>query len=264
MMKSNMNISAVLKAKTIASPIAVLSHSVSNWVAALLTVVVFFLLVNLGLWQLGRGEAKQLLEQQLETRAIQTHIPLSELTDYSVPVTGLKVSAAFNTSDNPLIYLDNQTHNGQAGYLVYQIVKPHNHNDHLLIELGFIPTGHDRSVLPVTPKTLQQERLTGRLYARSLNKLSSDLMPETIKHLRIQNLNFKQLETKLMVSLLPFALQPDQVEDWPLPQPWKPIPMASSKHFAYSVQWFAMATVWLLLMLTIFYKKLRAINRDIS
>lgn len=262
MMKSNISISNILKAKTIASPIAVLFHSVSYWVVAVLTVVVFSLLVNLGFWQLSRGEAKQAYEQQLESRERQTHAPLRDITDYSIPITGLKVSTDYHTSDLPLIYLDNQIHKGRVGYLVYQVVKLVEQQSHLLIELGFIAANYDRSLLPQISNTLASGSLTGRLYARSLNNLSSDLMPETFHHIRIQNMNFKQLESKLKVSLLPFALQPDHLKEWSLDQPWKPIPMASSKHFAYSVQWFAMAAVWLLLMLTIFYRKIRLLRRE--
>lgn len=229
--------------------------------------VVFSLLVNLGVWQLNRGDEKQVLEQQLIHRSAQKHQPLHKFTEFSSPVssqiTGLKVSTSFSFTELPLVYLDNQIHQGRVGYLIYQIVKPHQQDQHLLIELGFIDAGYDRSVIPKVTQKPETNTVTGRLYSRSSNPLSANLMPEFLSQIRIQNLNIQQLESALNISLLPFALQPDNLKNWPLPQPWKPLPMASSKHYGYSFQWFVMAGVWLSLMSAFFIRKYRAIKKDL-
>jgi len=264
MMKNNMNTRAILKISAITSPIAILCRSMSYRIAALLTVVVFSLLVNLGLWQFHRGEEKQNLEHQLNVRSTQKHQPLYQVLDISEPLTGLKVSTAFTLTTSPLIYLDNQIHQGQVGYLIYQIVKPELQTQYLLIELGFMKAGYDRSALPMVTQQIESHTITGRLYTRSSNPLSSDLIPESLNQLRIQNLNFKQLEAHLGFTLLPFALQPDSLKDWPLSQPWTPLSMKSSKHFGYSIQWFVMAGVWLSLMCVLFLRKIRAINKELT
>ncbi len=284
-------------------------------IAALITVVLFCFLVNLGVWQLNRGEEKQALEANLRQRASQPPVPVSQISEVSVPITevpapvtkvsvpitgvpvpvtevpvpitkvpvpitevsapitnitGLTVSAHVSPADAPLIYLDNQVYEGKVGYLIYQVVKPLSQNKHLLLELGFIASGHHRDQLPKVPAVFGSlipsgfTQITGRLYTRSLNPLSSDLLAESMaqQHLRIQNLNITQLEQKLAITLLPFVLQPNNHKNWPLPQPWNPLPMSSKKHFGYAVQWFLMAAVWLSLMLAFFIRKWRAIKRS--
>ncbi len=310
MMKSSINTNDVLKTKTITSPLAVLFRASSSRIAAFITVVLFSFLVNLGLWQLERGEEKQALESQLLLRSQQpptslnqidatsvlttgvsvliteapvpitgvsvpkteVSVPTTDTTEVPVPVTevpvpitdvtGLNVAVSVSPTDVPLVYLDNQVYEGRVGYLIYQVVKLVSQDKYLLVELGFIASGYRRDTLPKAPMTLGSTSLTGRLYTRSLNPLSSDLMAESLEHTRIQNLNITQLENELGITLLPFVLQPNNQQNWPLAQPWNPLPMPSKKHFGYALQWFLMAAVWLSLMLTFFIRKWRAITRS--
>jgi len=44
------------------------------------------------------------------------------------------------------------------------------------------------------------------------------------------------------------VLQPDNVPQHSLPQPWVPIPLSAQKHQGYALQWFTMAAVFLGLM----------------
>lgn len=288
MMKNSITTRVSLSNKVISSP---LRSSASLLFGALLTLVVFALLVNLGFWQLGRGEEKQKIENDLKAREQLPPIPLVELSQInhlsvSENVVGIKISASLTTTSLPLIYLDNQTFEGKAGYLVYQALNHANSDTLLLVELGFVPTGNNREILPEVSKQLPTGVQRGRLYHRSLNPLSSDLMLETLdtvhSKIRIQNLNFDQLSQSLEQFFYPFALQPfrpepptlaakatelqpqsgDHFTVGSLPQPWKPLPMSSSKHFGYAFQWFVMAGVWLLLMLTLLFKTNRVLKTD--
>lgn len=209
-------------------------------VAAFITVVVFSLLVNLGYWQLNRGEEKKRIEQSMIQRESAPYTPLttfvssvSTLTTDSV--NGVKVIADIAHTTNRLIYLDNQTFEGKVGYLVYQLFTLTDGQNHLMVELGFISGVDDRRTLPVVPKLSELSNLKGRLYTRASNPLSLDLMAEELEHIRIQNLNFAQLEVFTGLPIFPAVLQPDQLADWPLPLVWKPLPMPSTKHIAYAV-----------------------------
>ncbi|WP_375750471.1 SURF1 family protein [Vibrio sp. HN007] len=238
--------------------------SVSFIGLTLLTLVVFALLVKLGLWQLSRGDEKQTIEDQLKQRAVAPFVSISSITstssitsissttDSPADITGLRVTANItNLWDSNKIYLDNQVHQGKAGYLVYQVVQIESSPKHLLVELGFIAGGADRNTLPDISFDVPTGEVSGRLYSRMANPLSSDLFPESLTHLRIQNLNLTQLSQEIGLPLLPYVLQPQSTEPWPLPQPWKPLPMASAKHYGYAFQWFSMAGVWLLLMVIV-------------
>ncbi|MDG3088483.1 SURF1 family protein [Vibrio hannami] len=260
MMKSNSNTRTTFSTRDIsASPVTTsVAGRASFVVLTLLTLVVFTALVKLGLWQVSRGEEKTAIEKQLAHRADAPFVPLESIAGNYNNITGLRVTTTvYSKPDDYRIYLDNQVHDGKAGYLVYQVVQTAFSSDYLLAEIGFIAGNVDRRVLPEVSLSIPNGEIQGRLYSRMANPLSFDLMLENLSHFRIQNLNLKQLEKELGLPLLPYVLQPISIGTWPLPQPWKPLPMASAKHYGYAFQWFSMAAVWLLLMVILFIRTTR-------
>ncbi|MFH0232231.1 SURF1 family protein [Vibrio diabolicus] len=229
------------------------------WVAVGLTVVVFSLLVKLGFWQLERGQEKQALEQAILARADSTYQTLGEVLEENDwregSILGKKVEANVVPQAFPVILLDNQTHQGNVGYLAFQVVSMSDESGtYALLELGFLEGIADRSVLPTVTTLEVSTFITGRLYRKSANPLSSELMPEVGDAIRVQNLNIAQLNQLLNIELMPAVLQPDNLKNWPYDFPWNPLPLNSAKHFGYSIQWFSMAGVFLLLTLIVFVR----------
>ena len=229
------------------------------WVAVGLTVVVFSLLVKLGFWQLERGQEKQALEQAILARADSAYQTLGEVLEENDwregSILGKKVEANVVHQAFPVILLDNQTHQGNVGYLAFQIVSMSDESGiYALLELGFLEGIADRSVLPTVTTLEVSTFITGRLYRKSANPLSSELMPEVGDAIRVQNLNIVQLNQLLNIELMPAVLQPDNLKNWPYDFPWNPLPLNSAKHFGYSIQWFSMAGVFLLLTLIVFVR----------
>ena len=229
------------------------------WVAVGLTVVVFSLLVKLGFWQLERGQEKQALEQAILARADSAYQALGELLEENDwregSILGKKVEANVVPQAFPVILLDNQTHQGNVGYLAFQIVSMSDESGtYALLELGFVEGIADRSILPTVTTLEVSSFITGRLYRKFANPLSSELMPEVGDAIRVQNLNIAQLNQLLNIELMPAVLQPDNLKNWPYDFPWNPLPLNSAKHFGYSIQWFSMAGVFLLLTLIVFVR----------
>ncbi|HHX8288629.1 TPA: SURF1 family protein [Vibrio diabolicus] len=229
------------------------------WVAVGLTVVVFSLLVKLGFWQLERGQEKQALEQAILARADSAYQTLGEVLEENDwregSILGKKVEANVVPQAFPVILLDNQTHQGNVGYLAFQIVSMSDESGtYALLELGFVEGIADRSVLPTVTTLEVSTFISGRLYRKSANPLSSELMPEVGDVIRVQNLNIVQLNQLLNIELMPAVLQPDNLKNWPYDFPWNPLPLNSAKHFGYSIQWFSMAGVFLLLTLIVFVR----------
>ncbi|MCG6281710.1 SURF1 family protein [Vibrio diabolicus] len=229
------------------------------WVAVGLTVVVFSLLVKLGFWQLERGQEKQALEQAILARADSAYQTLGEVLEENDwregSILGKKVEANVVPQAFPVILLDNQTHQGNVGYLAFQIVSMSDESGtYALLELGFVEGIADRSVLPTVTTLEVSTFVSGRLYRKSANPLSSELMPEVGDAIRVQNLNIAQLNQLLNIELMPAVLQPDNLKNWPYDFPWNPLPLNSAKHFGYSIQWFLMAGVFLLLTLIVFVR----------
>ncbi|CDT83391.1 putative SURF1 superfamily protein [Vibrio diabolicus] len=229
------------------------------WVATGLTVVVFSLLVKLGFWQLERGQEKQALEQAILARADSAYQALGEVLEENDwregSILGKKVEANVVPQAFPVILLDNQTHQGNVGYLAFQIVSMSDESGtYALLELGFVEGIADRSVLPTVTTLEVSTFISGRLYRKSANPLSSELMPEVGDAIRVQNMNIAQLNQLLNIELMPTVLQPDNLKNWPYDFPWNPLPLNSAKHFGYSIQWFSMAGVFLLLTLIVFVR----------
>lgn len=258
-------------------------RNIGVWVAVLLTLVSVSLLIKLGLWQRERGLEKQQLEQHLAMRATQPSKPLvSVLTDwenwansierdaasttalsskaegseYIKMLNGTKVTVNFAEGHGLMFLLDNQTHQGSVGYILYQLMPVVGFAEpkHMLVDLGFVKAGKKRSELPVIELPSMPQQVSGRLYVRSTNPLSSDLALEETKPKRIQNLNITAISDYTATDILPVLFQPFQQETWPYELLWRPAAMKSEKHFGYSVQWFAMAVVLSGLMLLIGYR----------
>lgn len=229
------------------------------WVAVGLTVVVFSLLVKLGFWQLERGQEKQALEQAILARADSAYQALGEVLEENDwregSILGKKVEANVVPQAFPVILLDNQTHQGNVGYLAFQIVSMSDESGtYALLELGFVEGIADRSILPTVTTLEVSTFISGRLYRKSANPLSSELMPEVGDAIRVQNLNIVHLNQLLNIELMPAVLQPDNLKNWPYDFPWNPLPLNSAKHFGYSIQWFSMAGIFLLLTLIVFVR----------
>ena len=258
-------------------------RNVGVWVVALLTLVSVSLLIKLGLWQRERGFEKQQLEQHLAMRATQPSKPLvTVLTDWEIwansieskalsitdqsnsaagseylkMLNGTKVTVNFAEDNGLMFLLDNQTHQGSVGYILYQLMPVVGFSEpkYILVDLGFVKASKKRSELPVIELPLMPQQVSGRLYVRSTNPLSFDLALEETKPKRIQNLNIAAISDYTATDILPVLFQPIQDETWPYELLWRPTAMKSEKHFGYSVQWFAMAAVLSGLMLLLGYR----------
>lgn len=213
--------------------------------------VVFSLLINLGFWQLSRASEKIAIEQYLSDREFSQPISLIEVGAIQQEyLTGIKVIALLTPVAGKYLLLDNQTYQGHVGYLAYQLMESEQGKG-VLLERGFIKAGASRNRLPNVDWLTQPAVIEGRLYQRATNPLSDQLYAEVGEVSRIQNLNINQLANNWQQELEPYVIQP-QMDVWPYPQPWQPVPLSSSKHTGYAVQWFSMAvalvglSVWVL------------------
>ncbi|WP_253820740.1 SURF1 family protein [Vibrio sp. 99-70-13A1] len=253
------------------------------WLAAALTVVSVSILIKLGFWQLGRGEQKSTYELALLERekvsaiALSDFIEMSELTEkpssllgedeltQSKPLkhfeqlqalNGTRVKVEIEGGTGDVFLLDNQIHEGRVGYLVFMIgqLGEVGSGQSILLDLGFVEASRNRIVLPNLSDLSVPSNLSGRLYLKSTNPLSHELSAENTLPIRVQNLNIAELEDLFEVNLFPMVLQPIGLENWDYEPVWVPLPMSSSKHFGYAVQWFVMAAVLASIMLMISFR----------
>ncbi|MEI6860391.1 MAG: SURF1 family protein [Shewanella sp.] len=218
---------------------------------AMVFVIMFTILMKLGFWQLDRAEMKEKWQAELSHR--QSSAPLSYAQLVSFPsenqLTGYRFSVLASPVSSNIFLLDNQVFNGRVGYLALQPMRITPEGPWMLVELGFVPAGLDRRVLPDVNVITAEVSLNGRLYQKQANPMSLALMPEPGWPKRIQNLNIGEISKLLGQILVPAVLQPDHLEGIDLPHPWIPIPLSSQKHRGYALQWFSMALAFTLLVL---------------
>lgn len=201
-------------------------------------------LMGLGVWQLQRADEKTALFAQLEQAREAAPVPIRDLAPSSLP-RHVQASGRFAAEQ---ILLDNRISNGHAGYehLAPLLL---NGGRAVLVDLGWVPLGSDRRVLPKVRVPAGHRQLTGLALvpSRPLSTLSdretfSDGWP-----LVTQTLEPARLAARLGYPLLPVVLYPDG-SDAARSQLAALTAFPPARHDAYAVQWFAMA-----LILTVLY-----------
>ncbi len=253
MINSSSKTSTTLKSSRVSNGSPLVRLFQSKIIAFALFVGLLILLIKLGFWQLYRGYDKQELEQQLAYRQQLSPLSAQDLytTDNFEHLSGRELSITVFPTPHSLIILDNQVHQGQVGYLVFQIMAVSPKEPALLVELGFTPANLDRTQLPQILPFTQKQTLHGRLYYKHTNPVSHELLAEKNNPIRIQNLNFVQLSKLVQQPIHPIVLQAEAItfdaNQQPLAKPWNPLPMPANKHFGYAMQWFSMAFALLII-----------------
>ncbi|QFU20597.1 SURF1 family protein [Shewanella eurypsychrophilus] len=224
---------------------------------ALFSTAMFLILVKLGFWQLDRAEMKEQWQSELTQRQSSAPLTYDQLVSFppTEQITGYRLSVLASPATQNIFLLDNQVFNGRVGYLALQPIQVTPDGPWMLVELGFVPAGLDRRILPKVKVITGEVSLNGRLYQKQANPMSSALMPEPGWPKRIQNLNINAISQLLDQPLAPAVLQPDHLDGFDLPHPWTPIPLSSQKHRGYALQWFSMALAFALLILYFIYSR---------
>lgn len=214
-----------------------------KWYFVIATLLLCALFVRLGFWQLARAEVKQQLQQTFEAHLHKAPEQLDQLpknTDlhyYPVKVTG-----HYDNANN--ILLDNKLHAHQVGYEVLTPFIPDNNQQVILVNRGWVLANTDRRVLPTIPAITPKQTITGHLYIPSEKSFTlGTSSKEKTSPLRVQTLDIPFLQTQLNKQLYPFILllSPELKGDFV--RDWQPVVVSASKHVGYAVQWFAFATV---------------------
>ena len=216
-------------------------------------------LVRLGVWQVDRAHQKQaahafyLAHLQLPAVPLPeiAHDPIEDLIGRTATLTGHYLAGV-------KVLLDNQSHNGQPGYLVLTPFALGS-KETVLINRGWIPMGMTRDQVAVEPAPAGEITMRGIISgapARGIS-LPGDEQIETLSGgvRRVQYIDYKTLARQAAVSLLPYLILLDPqapggyVRDWPVPG------SDEDRHWSYAVQWFAMAVAVFILFVVLTVKR---------
>ena len=227
-----------------------------KWIAFhLLVVVGIVAMVNLGLWQLRRLDARQAFNATIEARYDEPPVAFDDL----VPLLAAPhdeildeyewrpVTASGTYLPDETLFVVNRSQNGRAGR---NVVVPLRLADGriLIVNRGFVPLATD-----VPPIPADDVELVGRLrrsQERGLGQLSDPAEGDLVE---VQRVDIPRLASQLPGEVIPMyvdlvASQPS--EALPFPEPVAAPDLGEGNHLSYAGQWFifaiAVAVGWVL------------------
>ncbi len=219
----------------------------TRWLVFALAVLVTAALAGLGLWQLDRaGQKKAMVERMNErteapARAVARLTPMDDPGHYPVDDRG-----RFDNERSVLV--DNRIRDGRAGYHLLTLFHTRS-GARVLVNRGWLPRGPDRQTLPEIPRVNGEVRIRGHAHVHSEKGLvlREDRLEQQDWPLRVQRVNRAALERRLGVELAPFivrlAPETGPARGAQLPREWPQRQMGPQRHYAYAVQWFALAAL---------------------
>ena len=242
-----------------------------NGFVFLFSLLVFTLLIKLGFWQLDRATEKDLRLQKMEHYQQQASLDLNDFLSLlpqekpqqagSETYNDLPVSLQGTFNNKQTFLLDNQVYKGRLGYRVLKVFQDEISNSSVLVNLGWIPGGIDRSYIPEVEAIKGSLAFSGkiRVLEPSIVLVDEALKTDTWPQ-RIQSVDIDKISMVVNQALLPFMVYVDNDESLGYIKEWVPIVMSPEKHRGYAFQWFTLALAWLVLMLSAAYKAAKTQN----
>jgi surfeit locus 1 family protein len=232
-------------------------------ISSLVTIALLYTMVSLGLWQLGRADFKQSLQEQIEQRKGQPVSSLDELTGSTEDRRFLPVSFTAEYDVEHSFLLDNKIFNGRVGYHVYTPVKI-SEGRAILVARGFIDIGESREQLPDfdTPEgVIAFSGLLDLPPSKTLvlaeNVQQTERWPVVLQYIDLDEIS--RLSGYEFYDMV-LWLKPDSAEDikqkngsleYDLPV----LNLNAAKNNGYAFQWFAMSLALLIIYIVVNTKR---------
>jgi surfeit locus 1 family protein len=236
---------------------------IGNWcfcprlITSLLALIFFSLFISLGFWQLDRADYKRTLYSDFENRqsgqAIDLNHDNTKLSDKE-EIIWRHVNATGEFLEQYQILLDNQVEKGQAGYYVYTPFKLEQSEHAVLVNRGWLSTDNDRTVSPALIMTNDLVNIMGLAKEEpKTGLLLKNMPPEQMNKgvYRVQRLNINEVAELTKTKLLPYIVRLEPESKHGYRRQWRLPGSGVSIHNGYAFQWFAFATVLLIIYLVL-------------
>ncbi|MAH73466.1 MAG: hypothetical protein CBC09_05550 [Cellvibrionales bacterium TMED49] len=219
-----------------------------NGKVVLFVALIFPCLVSLGFWQLSRAEEKRLIKELYSQNQVAPRASIDDLEeDKNMQYRKIKLSGTL--SGDKRIFLDNKVRLRRPGYEVFEELKPEGRNISVLVNRGWVPASLDRSVLPTLEGIEGTVTLKGSLYRTLAGGLRLDDGIEVPVNwpIRVGWITAKRAEVFYQRPFYSYQLRLDRSSPGALETGWPIVSINPEKHIAYSVQWFLMSIVLILM-----------------
>jgi surfeit locus 1 family protein len=216
------------------------------------TLVIFFVLVILGFWQLSRAHEKEALLTQTvrfaNSAPMDFKVWLLHPQDYQkVTITGFFIP-------NKNVFIDKMSAAGQVGFEVLSAFDTA--GKLLLIDRGFIEGSRTQRQIPFLPSVEGTVTFIGKM--KPFEKKSVQLGKTDLTHfpLQLTSFNGSLLQQAFGNRLLPYTLLLDPSARFGFVREFTVTTMKPEKHYGYAVQWFLMALAWLICAILLYCRPL--------
>lgn len=231
-----------------------------KWIIFTLGVILLiFLMVNLGLWQLRRLDTRKEHNAEIRERTAAAVVPLDDLVTPETPTSATgdvqwrEVSTTGRYDESQQVLVRNRSYNGIPGYHVLTpLVLPS--GDAVIVNRGFIPleTSGDKPDVPSAPSGVVT--VDGRVRSSQQRGRFGPRDPAEGTLTEVARADLTRLQQQMPYAILPVyvELESSQPADStgltrvPLPE------LDDGPHLSYAVQWFifsALAVVgWILVV----------------
>ncbi len=195
--------------------------------------------IALGNWQLGRAHEKEAAAARLESLSREPAIalPVTEVDAEALQWRRVAVHGRFEPRH--AVFLDNRVHNGVAGYEVVMPLAIGGGKRYVLVNRGWIAGTGERARLPSvrTPKGPVEVSGIAVVPSNRFFELSSRVSEGRVW----QNLTLERYREAVPIALQPVLIEQHSPLDDGLIREWSPPDLGINTHYAYAVQWFALA-----------------------
>ena len=162
------------------------------------------------------------------------------------------------------ILLDNQIWKGRAGVHVFTPFYTLD-GTAILVNRGWLPLAADRQTMPAVPTPQHETVLRGMLNnlpvpGRMLgqaDRMNQNQWPQLVTYLNLENI-IESLDVPLEKRIIQLSASEQAGFEG---RDWKPVFLTSRKHKAYAFQWFAFATVSIVLWVFSGFRKPSGMNK---
>ena len=228
----------------------------------ILGLVVTAIFVNLGNWQLERGEGKRAALARFEDHARSPAFDLEGIEKSKIlDKVGQSAFANGGYRLDTVTILDNQLLGGRTGYLVYTAYRIGQTDRHVLVNRGWVEANPDRYQLPEIAANPLSPHVTGRLSAppsEGIRLAGADMIESMGQGIwRVQKIDFDALSSSFGLDLLPVSLLLDNGMPGGFIRNWRPPGLDATRHFGYAFQWFALALAVALISVGLFVRSMK-------
>ena len=223
------------------------------WRMGLFSFLIIALFIRLGFCQLQRADEKKQMLSTHERFAKQP--PMVWFANGQPPIQYQQISVRGQFLSKILL-LDNQHYRHQFGYHVLSPLQLDN-GTVILVDRGFLVGDITRQKLPLVDTPGGWVMVRGSAYYPSINhwNLGQLIEKEQGDSVVVELLDTKLISQFLHKPIYPFIIRLGALESGGYVRDWAIVAMPPQRHYAYALQWFAMALVVLIIFIALTFKK---------